>query len=258
MNTLSPNKSINKTAEFAKQKYAPHQTFLGENLYAHCVAVARQAEVIAQKLYQDVRNDYMPDSTKDSITAIIQSALLHDVLNVSSCAFEHVAEVTTVQVAATVADISRDFRLVETKRDLEFRGRLSQSSVAAQIVVVADVICTARDLLQFLQKLGLPAVAKSKKILAQLDGDLLALHAANRYYVFRLYVHAARNILTEVSKAIKACKQKAKLEKLVAQTTKNLQLKVAANKKANTSATNPTKKKGRSSGKKRTDENNSK
>lgn len=251
MDMLVPNKYVAKTAEFAKQKYAQHQTFLGENLYVHCVAVARQAEVIAQKLYQDVRNDYMPDSTKDSVTAIIQSALLHDVLNVSSCAFEHVAEIATVQVAATVADISRDFRLVETKRDLEFRGRLSQSSVAAQIVVVADVICTARDLLQLLQKNGLPAIAKSKKILAQLDGDLLALHAANRYYVFRMYVHAARNILSDVSKAIKACKQKAKLEKLAAQTAKRVQTKIAA-KQANAVLTPPTKK-GPIRGKKRID-----
>lgn len=250
------NKSITQTATFARQKYENHQTFLGDSLYTHCVAVARQAEVIAQKLYQDIRKDYLPDSTKDSISAIIQGALLHDVLNVSSCAFEHIAEVATVQIAAMVADISRDFRLVETKRDMEFRGRLSQSPVSAQIVIAADVICTAKDLLRLIEKGGLPVLPKAKKILAQLDGDLLALHAANRYYVLRMYVHAARNLLAEVSQNIKACKHKAKMEKAIAQTTKSLRTKIAAKKAADTSEPVAPKKKGRSRGK-RTAKNDS-
>lgn len=246
MNISLTNKSISKTAEFAKQKYGTHATFLGDSLYSHAVAVARQAEVIAQKLYQDIRNDYMPDSTKDSISAIVQGALLHDVLNVSACAFEHIAEVATVQIAAMVADISRDFRLVETKRDLEFRGRVSQSPVGAQIVVAADVICTAKDLLRFLEQAGLPAVPRAKKILTQLDGDLLALHAANRYYILRLYVHGARNMLNDVSKSIKECKHRAKMEKIVAQNTKTLRAKIAAKKSVDVPGKQPEKKKGRS------------
>lgn len=230
MDVEPANKSLSKTIAFARQKYADSLTPLGDNLYSHCIAVARQAEVIAQKLYQSVRNDYMPDSTKDSIAAIVQSALLHDVLNVSSCAFEHIAEIATVQVAAMVADISRDFRLVETKRDLEFRGRVSQSPVGAQIVVAADVICTAKELLRFLERSGAAETAKAKKILVQLDGDLLALHATNRYYVLRLYAHAARNLLGDASRAIKNCRQQARLKKLTAQHTKKLQNKIAAKK----------------------------
>lgn len=230
MDVDAVNKSLAKTLAFAKQKYASSTTPLGDNLYNHCVLVARQAEVIAQKLYQSVRNDYMPDSTKESIASIVQSALLHDVLNISACAFEHIAEITTVQVAAMVADISRDFRLVETKRDLEFRGRVSQSPVGAQIVVAADVICTAKELLRFLERFGAAETAKAKKILVQLDGDLLALHATNRYYVLRLYAHAARNILSDVSRAIKECRTQARMKKLAAQHTKKLQHNVAAKK----------------------------
>jgi len=233
--------TMQQTLAFAKQHYSDKQTNTGASLLAHCTTVAQQAETIAQKLYQDVRADFMPDDTKDSIGAIIQSALLHDVLNVSACAFENIAEIATVQVAAMVADISRDFRLVETKRDMEFRGRLSQSPVGAQIVVVADVICTARDMLVLLQKQGLPFVPKAKKILTQLDGDLLAVHAASRFYVLRMYVHAARNLLVDVSQTIKACKSKAKLDKIVAQNTKALRERTAAKKKA---AESPPKKKG--------------
>jgi hypothetical protein len=232
---------MQQTLAFAKQHYSDKKTTTGASLLAHCTTVAQQAETIAQRLYQDVRADFMPDDTKDSISAIIQSALLHDVLNISACAFENIAEVSTVQVAAMVADISRDFRLVETKRDMEFRGRLSQSPVGAQIVVVADIICTARDMLVLLQKQGLPFVPKAKKILTQLDGDLLAVHAASRFYVLRLYVHAARNLLVDVSQTIKACKSKAKLDKIVAQNTKALRERVAAKKKA---AEPKTKKKG--------------
>jgi (p)ppGpp synthase/HD superfamily hydrolase len=230
MDEESAEKLLVKTIEFAKQQYADSTTALGDNLYAHCVAVARQAEVIAQRLYQNVRNDYMPDSTKESIQAIVQSAILHDVLNISACAFEHIAEIATVQVAAMVADISRDFRLVETKRDLEFRGRLSQSPIGAQIVIAADVICTAKELLRFLGENGVSGTAKAKKILAQLDGDLLALHATNRYYILRLYAHAARNLLGDVSRTIKECRQRAKTEKMLAQHTKKLQSKMAAKK----------------------------
>ena len=228
--------SIEKTMGFAKQHYENKKMFTGELLFDHCVTVAKQAELIAARLYQDVRVDFMPDNTKESISAITQAAVLHDVLNVSACAFEHVAETTTVQIAAMVADISRDFRLVETKRDMEFRGRLSQSPVGSQIIVAADVICTARDLLSVLATQGLVVVPKAKKILTQLDGDLLALHAANRYYMLRMYVHAARNMLIEVSQKIKDCRQQAKIDKIVAQTTKRLLEKVEAEKKAKTKA----------------------
>lgn len=228
----SPDTPIQRTLGFAKQHYGTKQAAFGGTLTDHCVAVAYMAETIAQKLYQDVRADFMPDDTKDSISAIVQTAILHDILNVSACAFENIAEVTTVQIAAMVADISRDFRLVETKRDMEFRGRLSQSPVGAQIVVVADIICTARAALKVLTAMGIAAVPKTKKILTQLDGDLLAIHAASRFYVLRLYVHAARNLLADVSQAIKSCRQKAKLDKCVAQNTKTLRERVAAEEKA--------------------------
>lgn len=216
------NKSLQKIFDFAKHHYADKKTSLDRPLIDHCVSVARQAEVIAQKLYQDVRADFMPDKTKESINAIVQIALLHDVLNVSACAFEHIAETATVHVAAMVADISKDFRLVETKRDMEFRGRLSQSPVGAQIVIVADIICTAKDLNKELQKNGLSSANKAKKLLAQFDADLLAIHAAGRYYILRMYVHAARNLLTKISHAIKDMKAKARMEKLVSHHTKNL------------------------------------
>lgn len=220
-------KPVDKTLEFARNCYADKGTAIGTCLLQHCILVSQQAALIGEKLYQDVRADFMPDSTKDSLGAISQGALLHEVLNVSACAFEHIAEIATVQIAAMVADISRDYRLVETKRDMEFRGRLSQSPVAAQIIVTADIICMASDMLKLLEKQGLVAVPKVKKLLTQLDGDLLAIHAANRYYILRLYVHAARNMLSDVSQRIKDCKHQAKLDKIVAQSTRSLREAVA-------------------------------
>jgi hypothetical protein len=215
--------TIDEIIAFAKSHYGDKTSLNGDKLLTHCVSVAAQAELIAQKLYQDVRADFMPDSTKDSIMAIACSAVLHEVLNVSDCAFEHIAETATVQIAAMVADISRDFRLVETKRDMEFRGRLSQSPVGAQIVVTADIICTARAALQLLD--GSPdnvLISKIKKILTQLDGDLLAIHAASRYYMLRMYVHVARNLLIDVSQKIKNYKQCVRLNKIIASKTKTL------------------------------------
>jgi len=231
--------AIQKTLTFARKHYEGRQSQTGAKLADHCSLVAYQAETIAQRLYQDMRADFMPDDTKESIAAIVQGALLHDVLNVSACAFENIAEIATVQIAAMVADISRDFRLVETKRDMEFRGRLSQSPVGAQIVVVADILCTAKEMLAQLEARGIAVVPRIKKLLTQLDGDLLAIHAANRYYVLRLYVHAARNLLIDVSQTIKACKNKARLDKIVAQNTKTIR---EASEAASTPASKPRKK----------------
>lgn len=222
---------LEKTTQFAARCYAAKTTNVGDDLLAHAKNVAKYAEKIAGRLYQDMRPDYMPEDSNDSIIAIVHCGVLHDVLNVSSCAFEHIAEVANVQIAAMVAAISRDFRLVETKRDMEFRGRLSQSSVGAQIVVVADIICTAQSLARAVETIGMPVVPKTKKILAQLDGDLLAIHAANKYYVLRLYTHAARNLLSEVSQKIKACKHRVKMEKIVLQNTKTIREAAEANKK---------------------------
>jgi len=223
--------SLEKTLIFARQCYEARQTNSGEDVLAHCKRVASQAEVIAQKLYQDLRADYVPENVKDTVAAIVHCSVLHDVLNVHACAFEHIAEIANVQIAAMVAALSRDFRLVETKRDMEFRGRLSQSAVGTQIVAVADIICTAKELAKGLDLLGMAVVPKSKKMLAQLDGDLLSVHAANKYYMLRLYVHAARNLLSDVSQKIKACRQKAKAEKAAMQLTKKVQESIAAREK---------------------------
>ena len=240
--------SIAKTWDFAKTCYAQKQNTAGELLLPFSKKVAGCSETIAQKLFQDLRPDYVSENIKDNIAAIVHCGILHDVLNVSSCAFEQIAEVTNVQIAAMVAAISRDFRLVETKRDIEFRGRLSQSTVGAQIVVVAQIICSARATLAALDGRGLELIPRTKKILAQMDGDLLAIHAANKYYVLRLYVHAARNLLGDISQKIKECRQRAKMEKIVLQNTRNVRESAAAN----LAAEKPQKKRAKHYAKKRT------
>lgn len=214
--------SLAKTLEFAAQCYSDKKTTIGLDVFPFSKQVARQAEKIAKRLYLDLKPEYISDSAQDTITAIVHCAILHDVLNQSSCAFENVAEITNVQIAAMVAAISRDFRLVETKRDMEYRGRLSQSPVAAQIVVVAQIICAANSAISLLESAGITSLPKSKKMLAQMDSDLLAIRAADKYYVIRLYTQAARNLLLTISQKIKSCRQQAKIEKMVLQNTKTL------------------------------------
>lgn len=221
---LPPEKAIAETLEFAKQQYGDRPSIYGRSLLAHCLAVAKLSELIAHKLYQDVRAEYAPE---DSIATIVQGAMLHDVINVR-CAFEEVAEKTTVQIAALVAAMSRDFRLVETKRDMEFRGRLAASPVSTQIVAVADVMCTTKEVSNMLTVEGVTAIPRAKKILAQLDGDLLSIHAAKLYYVLRLYTHAARNQIQDAAKLIKECRQQAKMSRMLAQTSENVRRKMAA------------------------------
>jgi len=226
MNFLPPH--IQQTIDFAAQHYREKTTVAGADLLQHCLTIARQAEIIAAKLYQDVRKDCLGDSSKDSIAAITQTAILRDVLRVSECTFENIAEIATVQVAAMVALITRDFRLVETKRDMEFRGRLSQSPIGAQIVVVAEVLCAANDIKKHLDKHGLAHLTRFKKKLTQLDGDLLAVHATNKYYMLRLYAHAARNLLIEISQQIKTLKQQARAQKSLELTEKRIRTRLEA------------------------------
>ena len=214
--------SLAKTLEFAAQCYENRKTATGVDVFVFCKQVARQSEHIARRLYLDMRPEYLSESAKDSITTIVHCAVLHDVLNVSACAFENIAEVTNVQIAAMVAAMSRDYRLVETKRDMEFRGRLSQSPVGAQIVATSAIICSAKAALGILETVGVAGIPKSKKMLAQMDGDLLAIRAADKYYALRLYTHAARNCLSTISQKIKACRQQAKIDKLILQNTQNL------------------------------------
>jgi hypothetical protein len=228
------------TTEFARRHYGDRPSIYGRSLFAHCQAVSRFAEHIAQKLYQDVRAEYTSAETNETLAAIVQGAMLHDVINVS-CAFEDVAGHTTVQVAAMVADLSRDYRLVETKRDMEFRGRLSQSPVSTQIVAVADIVCSTKEIIAMLNAEGLPAVPRAKKLLAQLDGDLLSVHAANLYYVLRMYVHAGRNMMREASQLIKDVRIKAR----TAQSNAVLRAKIAAKLNAKPEKEVPEKKHGK-------------
>lgn len=221
---------LGETHNFARQYYAENQTIFGEKVFDHAMHVTTQAEKMALKLYSDLRADYFSESVKDNVAAVVHCAMLHDILNVSACAFEQVAEATNVQIAAMVADISRDYRLIETKRDAEYRGRVSQSPLGAQLVVVADAICTTQTMLRCFEEKGLSLVPRLKKIISQLDGDLLAVQAANKYYVLRMYCHAAKNLLVEVSLKIKEQKHKAKLAKYIAQQTKTLRERVAAEK----------------------------
>jgi len=244
---MNVDQPIAVTLEFAKEHYGARPSIHGKTLVQHAVSVAKTAETIAHKVYQDVRKELVSEETRESVAIIVHSALLHDVINVSRCAFEQIAEQTTVQIAATVADLSRDFRLVETKRDMEFRGRLSASGVRTQIVAVADILCTTAEVIEMIKHLGLDSSAKARKMLMQLDGDLLAITAASRYYALRLYTHAARNLLHDASQLLKEAKAQARLARQVAHATSGLRTRIAAKMRSEKNQ-----KKEQSSGKKRT------
>jgi hypothetical protein len=233
---MNVEQSINATVEFARRYYRDTPSVYGKTLLQHSVAVAALAEKIARRLYQDVRKDLISDETQESVAIITHSAILHDVINVGRCAFEQIAEHTTVQIAATVADLSRDFRLVETKRDMEYRGRLSQGGVRAQIVAVADILCTTREIVEMIEVCGVEAANRARKLLIQMDGDLLAVTAASRFYTLRLYTHAARNHLQDASQLIKDCKARAKAERQASLSTKRIRERIAARRASETDA----------------------
>lgn len=185
-------------------EYYKHKTSVGaQTLTAHCKHVANLSQKIATRLFADIKQETFSGDTQSNIEAVVHAGLLHAAISVGACSFEDIAENTTVQIADMVANMSRDYRLVETKRDIEFRGRISQSSIATQIVAIADIICTVKEVMDAIQKNGLAAIKRPRKILIRLDADLLALHASSRYYVLRMYAHAAKNLIIDTSQMIK-------------------------------------------------------
>jgi hypothetical protein len=235
-----------ETVEFARATYDSAQTATNVAVFTHCMSSARLAEQIAHKLFADMRGDLVPQDVNEIIAAIVNAALLAETINMRRVNFEAVADVTNVQVASMVAALSRDSRLVETKRDMEYRGRLSQSPVATQIVAVAAIVCTATEIVELLKKKSIAAIPKVRKILAQLDADLLAVHAASRYYVLRLYTHAARNLIVDANQTIKKIKAEAKMARVVDKHTAGIRAKAAAKASSHT-ADKQEKKDGRKS-----------
>ena len=240
--------SIDATVLFAKTTYGEDKTQTAVSVFAHCWAVARTAEKIAHKLFQDMRGDVIPQDSADIITAIAHAAILSEVIHIKRQTLENVADVANVQIAAMVSTLSRDIRLVETKRDIEYRGRLSQSPVATQIIAVAAIVCTAQEVIKFLEDNAIAAIPKARKILAQIDGDLLCMHATARYYVLRLYAHAARNLINDANQMIKKMKAEARLARSIEKNTAGLKSREAAKKAA---AAAPTDKKEGKRGRKR-------
>jgi hypothetical protein len=214
--------------EFARSTYASAKMRTDVLVFTHCVSTARLAEQIAHKLFADMRGDLVPQDVNDIIAAIVNSALLAETINTQRVDFETVVDVANVQIASMVATLSRDLRLVETKRDIEYRGRLSQSPVATQIVAVAAIVCTAQEVVDLLKQNNLAVIPKARKILAQLDADLLSIHAASRYYVLRLYTHAARNLIGDANQIIKKIRGDAKMARAIEKHTATLRSKVAA------------------------------
>ena len=249
---MNAEQKVQDTIAFARQHYGDRRSIHRRTLLQHAAAVAKLAEQIGMKLYQDVREDFMSGDTQESLAIIVHSALLHDMINVSRCAFEEIAERTTVQIAAVVADLSRDYRLVETKRDMEFRGRLASSTVGAQVIAVADILCTTKEIIDMVNDLGVEAIPKARKILMQLDGDLLAIHAASRFYTLRLYVHAARNLLQDASKLIKECRTQHRQARAAAHSMRMIRLRIAERKAAEEAQQKPQPQETRRAGKKRT------
>lgn len=223
--------NIKETVVFVKDAYA--ETLMPSNtkVFTHCWSSAKLAEQIAQKLFGEIRNDLLPQDVPDIIAAIVHAALLQEAISVGRKTFENVADVANVQIASMVSTLSRDYRLVETKRDVEYRGRLSQSPVSTQIVAVATMVCTAQELVNFLKssdKHSPANLVKARKILAQIDADLLVIHAAARYYALRLYVHAARNLLSDANQLIKNLKASARQLKQTEKLAANIASRVAA------------------------------
>ena len=201
---------LEETVDFAKDAYKNIKRQTDYDLITYCMATARLAEEIAHKLFRDMRGDMVPADKNDIIESIVHAAILSEIIASARKSFEHIAAVTNVQIASMVSALTRDFRLVETKRDIEYRGRLSVSPLATQIVAVAGIICGAKSASNFLGQHKLAAIPKTRKILAQLDGDLLAIHATSRYYTLRLYSHAARNLILDTNQAIKKLKADAR------------------------------------------------
>lgn len=239
---------VEQTLLLTSKYYSGKKSVGLRTLEEHCRRVANFSQTIAAKLFADVNNENFSEDAQTNIAAVAHAGLLHEAINTGACSFEDIAENTTVQIADIVSNVSRDFRLIETKRDMEYRGRVCQSSIATQIVALADIIVTAKEIMDAVSARGLSAVSRPRKILIRLDGDLLSLHAIPRYYVLRLYAHAAKNMMTDVSQLIKDKKKQLRQEKTDAATIAAVKRNIAAKQVAVDKAVTQPKRKGNKNG----------
>lgn len=220
--------NVDDTVNFAKTIYGENLTATNVLVYTHCISVARLAEKIAHKLFGDMRRTAIPQDVDDIVAAIVHSAILSETINTKRVTFEQIADVANVQIATMVATLSRDLRLVETKRDIEFRGRLSTSPLPTQIVATSNIICTAQEIVRLLNTDAAIGIQRSRKLLTQLDGDLLCVHAVDRYYTLRLYAHAARNLIIDANQIIKKLKLDARNARTAAKISAGIKSRQAA------------------------------
>jgi hypothetical protein len=102
--------------------------------------------------YQIARGTFIPPDGREVIENAYHAGLLHELVEMRGCPFEALCDETNHAVALLVSDCSRDVRLPVPRRDDEFRSRISQARPVSQVLALADIMCTLRTALKWLDE----------------------------------------------------------------------------------------------------------
>jgi (p)ppGpp synthase/HD superfamily hydrolase len=77
----------------------------------------------------------------------LAAALLHDVIEDTTCDYDDIAEHFGPAVAAMVSALTKDMRLEESAREAEYDARLARADWRARLIKLADVLDNLADMI---------------------------------------------------------------------------------------------------------------
>jgi len=102
----------------------------------------------------------------------LMAALLHDTIEDTTTDRDDIVEAFGPEVAGWVADLSKDTRLADAKRELEYMTTLAAADPAVKICKLADMFDNLMDSLNLPLPLRRKTVKRSKEYLGCLEKDL--------------------------------------------------------------------------------------
>ncbi len=191
------------TRLFADHMYETSLTPAGKTILNHAEEVSRYVRRAATDYYHYVRGEFLPPECTDPLESAVHASILHEVIERGGCTFEAVVAETDLAAGHFVADCTRDHRLPEARRLLEFRSRISEAPILSQIIVLCDTLCTIRDTAAWLPNQPRDVIMATGDLLPRWDEDLSALNQTVRYTPVRPFVKYARRQLTDLGQLIR-------------------------------------------------------
>lgn len=135
------------TDAFIAKAYAGLKWPTGRTVIQHAWEVGEAAAKLLRTHLQKSWGECPPLSITDQIDQVLHAGLLHAAMERCATTFEEVCQITSLEVARIVGDISADVRLAEPQRIRDRIGRMGgggDGKLLPQVVTLADSLCAVR------------------------------------------------------------------------------------------------------------------